>query len=294
MIVEGPSSIPVKTIESGEKKFVVTVTRNGQPLTQEQWDSAVLAVDYVNAEGEPFGIVMDVAKGDKISTWTITPKNVDDDMFKTEIGDMKLTISVTTDIDGIQYTKSNEQTVSIDDDKDFMDFLKRYWKELIISLILFIILLGYVPPFKKYFSPRMKKRPSIEGIAEKIGIHDMMVKGDFKRNWVCTFIPYKAEEGRLTFTPSPVKKTAKVRAAGGSSMVILNTKAYAGKEEITFNGMSIPETFKGNYRISASTIISMTTQEYTYTCIPNVQKSADGSVKRAKGKKGKSKGKKRR
>ena len=44
---------------------------------------------------------------------------------------------------------------------------------------------------------------------------------------------------------------------------------------------------QGNYRISASTIMSMTTQEYTYTCIPNVQKSADGSIKRAKGKKGK-------
>jgi cation diffusion facilitator family transporter len=126
---------------------------------------------------------------------------------------------------------------------------------------------------------------------ESLGIHDMLVKGDFKRNWLCTFIPYKAEEGRLTFTPSPVKKTAKVRAAGGSSMWLLNTQNFAGKEEITFNGMSIPENYKGNYRISASTIISMTTQEYTYTCIPNVQKSADGSIKR---KKGKSKGKKRR
>ena len=70
---------------------------------------------------------------------------------------------------------------------------------------------------------------------------------------------------------------------------------FFGKENITFNGMSIPENYKGNYRMSASTIISMTTQEYTYTCIPNVQKTADGSIKRAKGKKGKkSKGKKRR
>ena len=77
-------------------------------------------------------------------------------------------------------------------------------------------------------------------------------------------------------------------------MLILNTPAFAGKENITFNGMSIPDNYKGNYRISASTIISMATQEYTYTCIPNVQKTADGSIKRAKGKKGKSKGKKRR
>ena len=76
-------------------------------------------------------------------------------------------------------------------------------------------------------------------------------------------------------------------------MLILNTPAFAGKENITFYGMSIPENYKGNYRMSASTIISMTTQEYTYTCIPNVQKTADGSIKRKKAK-GKSKGKKRR
>ncbi len=34
-------------------------------------------------------------------------------------------------------------------------------------------------------------------------------------------------------------------------MLILNTSAFAGKEEITFNGMSIQENEKGHHRISA-------------------------------------------
>ena len=65
-------------------------------------------------------------------------------------------------------------------------------------------------------------------------------------------------------------------------MWILNTSAFAGKEDVTFNGMTIPENYKGNYRISASTIIVVTTPEFTYTCIPNVQRTADGSIKRTK------------
>ena len=86
----------------------------------------------------------------------------------------------------------------------------------------------------------------------------------------------------MTFSPAPVKKSAKLRANGGNSILILNTSAFAGKDNITFNGMSIPENYKGHYRMSASTIINVLTPEFTYECIPNVQKSADGSIKRNK------------
>lgn len=131
----------------------------------------------------------------------------------------------------------------------------------------------------------MKKRPSIECTAEKIGIHDMVVKGNFEKNIISMLIPYKAETGRLTFSPAPVKKTARLKAAGGGSIWLLNTQAFQGKDDITFNGMSIPENYKGNYRMSASTIIVVSTPEFTYTCIPNVQRTADGRIKRNKGKK---------
>ena len=110
----------------------------------------------------------------------------------------------------------------------------------------------------------------------------MVVKGNFDKNLLFTFLPYTPEVGRLTFSPAPVKKTAKLKANGGNSMLILNTPTFAGKDNITFNGMSIPENYKGNYRISASTIINVLTPEFTYECIPNVQKSSDGSIKRKK------------
>ena len=175
--------------------------------------------------------------------------------------------------------------MEIKDDRGPIDYLKKYWKQITICLLILILLLGYVPPFKKRFPRKMKRRPTIECTAEKIGIRDTMVKGNFEKNMLSVILPYKAEVGRLTFSPAPVKKTARLKAAGGGGMWILNTTAFAGKEDTTFNGMTIQENYKGHYRISASTIIVVSTPEFTYTCIPNVQRTADGSIKKSKGKK---------
>lgn len=280
-----PSGMKLKSLEDASNAIKVSVTKNGQPLTEAQWNAAEVKVKATDEEGNEFPIEWDIRQGDTISTWLISPKYKDGDFFKTGTGKANISIDVSTNIDGTVYGSAESVTTNIEDDKNIIDYLKRYWKEFIISLLALILLLGYIPPFKKYFSRKMKKRPTIDCSAEKIGIHDMMVKGTFNKDILSTLIPYKAETGRLTFSPAPIKKTAKLRATGGSGMVILNTNAFVGKDNITFNGMSIPENYKGHYRISASTIINVLTPEFTYECIPNVQKSADGSIKRNKKKK---------
>lgn len=285
MLVDGPSSMKLKELENGDNQYLVTLKRNGEPLTEEQWNTAVLGVQSINMEGEIFAIEWHVEKGTEVSTWIIYPKYAKGDLYKTDTGDSELTINLAIDIEGNVYQKSQTLPLKVENDITMIDLLKHYWKRIVISLAALILFLGYVPPFKKRFSAKMKRRPSIECTSEQIGVQDRMVKGNFQKILPTVLIPYKAEEGRLTFSPAPVKKTAKVKASGGSSMEILNTQAFAGKEDITFNGMSIPADYKGNYGISASTIISVATKEFTYTCIPNVRRTADGSVKQNKGKK---------
>ena len=285
MTVQGPEVIKLKEMENEENHYFVSITRNGEPLTEDEWNNAVLGIETLNSKGEPFALEWDVKKGSEVSTWILKPKYAKGDLFKTDTGEADVSVRISMDISGREYYKSKSFPLTIEDDKTMMDFLKRYWKRIVISLALLILFLGYIPPFKKRFSRKMKKRPSIECTSEQIGVHDMMVKGSFAKSLITVLLPYKAEEGRLSFSPAPVKKTAKIKATGGSGMAILNTSAFAGKEEVTFNGMSIPENYKGNYNISASTIIAVATKEFTYTCIPNVQKTADGSIKRAKGKK---------
>lgn len=267
---------------SGANQITVEATRNDQPLTKEQWDAATLDVVSVNKDGEEFGIQWDVQKGSEVSTWIVTPKYKKGGMFATETGQADVTINVSAEIDGDGYGKAETVSVNIKDDKNIVDYLKHYWKHIVISLLLLILILGYVPPFKKRFARSIKKRPSIECSAEKIGLRDNVMKGNFEKDLASRLLPYVPETGRLTFSPTPVKKTAKVRASGGGSMLILNTSAFAGKEEITFNGMSIQENEKGHHRISASTIIVVSTPEFTYTCIPNVQRTANGEIKRGK------------
>lgn len=285
MNVESPAKMKLKELESDSNQIVVSVMKNGAELTKEQWEAATVDIKSKDKEGNEFPLEWDVKPGSKVSTWILTPKYKNKDMFQTGTGEAEITVSVSTEIEGQAYGKAESVSLTIDDDKTILDYLQRYWKQVVISLIGLILFLGYIPPFKKRFSRKMKKRPSIEGTAEKVGIHDMMVKGKFEKDILSMILPYKAEIGRLTFSPAPVKKTAKLRSTGGSGMVILNTSAFAGKEEITFNGMSIQDNYKGSYRISASTIIVVATPEFTYTCIPNVQKTADGSIKREKGKK---------
>ena len=285
MEVDAPKSAALKELEKTPATIQIRASRNGQPLTEEQWNNASVEIGCKDSEGNDFALDWEIEKGSEVSTWTATPKYKDGKMFDTGTGKADITIGVNTEIEGESYGTTRSLQMEIQDDRGILDYLKHYWKHIVISLLLLILLLGYIPPFKKRFPRKMKSRPSIECTAEKIGIHDTVVKGRFEKNTLSMLLPYKAETGRLTFSPAPVKKTAKLKAAGGGGMLILNTSAYAGKEDTTFNGMSIQENYKGHFRISASTIIAVSTPEFTYTCIPNVQRTADGSIKRGKGKK---------
>ena len=73
----------------------------------------------------------------------------------------------------------------------------------------------------------------------------------------------------MTFSPSPYKKTAKLKATKSKGINIMNVKAFAGKDNITFNGMSIEENRVKPYRINANSAISLKSPEYTYTCYLN-------------------------
>lgn len=270
MNIDAPATAALKSL--GDGKMTVTVSRNGTPLTEEQWQNAAVDVMSRDSEGNDFAVEWDVQPGDEVSTWVITPGYKDGDMFSTGTGPADITVSVSTDIEGDPYGTSQNLSMEIKDDRNPFDYLKEYWLQITISLAVLILILGYVPPFKHRFSRRMRRRPSIDCTAEKIGIRDMVVKGKFEKDKWTIFCPYKSETGSLTFAPAPAKKTARLKAVKGGRMAILNTAAFRGKEEITFNGMSIPETYKGHYEISASTYIAVSTPEFTYTCVPNVKK----------------------
>lgn len=238
-------------------------------LTPEQWELLGTPKITTTADLGKFKI----EKTETIGEYKVYPTLKDNDPMKTDGGTIPIKVE-----GGFKQGLSSAQgelndTFEVNNTITFMEratkWLKENWLKLTLWILLLLLILGYIPPFKKYLPRKLKKRPIIECSAEKIGVRDKEVHGKFKRKMLTTLIPYKAETGFVVFSPSPYKKTAQLRAAGGNGIYVTNMKMFAGKEEISFNGMTIDAGRVKPYRISSGSTISLRTAEYTYTCYLN-------------------------
>ncbi len=258
---------------NSDEPMVLTVQINDgtetKSLTEEQWE--LLGIPEITADdtlGE-----FKIEKTEELGKYFVYPALKENDPMKTGTGNIDLTVSgsfkqgLSVASGELSDTIVVESTISTFE--RVVDWLKDNWVKLTVSLIIFFLILGYIPPFKKYLPRKIKKRPLIECSAERIGLRDTENHGKYKKNLLSTLVPYKAEVGFVTFSPSPNKKTAKLKAAGSNSMYITNTRAFAGKEEFSFNGMSIEKDRTKPYKINGGSTISLRTQEYTYTCYLN-------------------------
>lgn len=259
--------------ENGDAPIVLMVMSSNRnevvPLTQEQWELLGTPEVTTTAGLGEFQVV----RTEEIGKYLIYPTLKGGDPMKTATGTVPIKVSGGFTQGLSSYKGELNDTFEIENGISFMErateWLKKNWLKLTVSILLFLLLLGYIPPFKKYLPRKLKKRPLIECSAERVGVRDTESHGKYKRKLVTTLIPYKAEKGFVVFSPSPHKKTAQLRAAGGNGMYVTNIKAFAGKEEISFNGMSMEADRHKPYRISAGSTISLRTTEYTYTCYLN-------------------------
>ena len=70
MTVDAQSSVPLKEIADGSGSMTVTATRNGEPLTEEQWNSASVEIAAKDEEGEEFPLEWDVQQGSDCLLYT--------------------------------------------------------------------------------------------------------------------------------------------------------------------------------------------------------------------------------
>ncbi len=256
--------------ENPDDPIILTVRKNNiggeTELSAEEW--ALLETVEVKVKDD-LGEFR-IEKSEEIGKFYIYPTLKDGDPIKTASGDIDITIKGGF-VNGMSSAQGElEETIkissSISGTDKFLEWLKRNLVLVCVSLVGLILLLGYIPPFKKYLPKKLKKRPLIECSAQKIGLKDQENHGKYVKSIASTLIPYKPETGRITFSPSGHKKSVSVKAAGRGSMFITNTRNYAGKTEVTFNGTSIEEGRTKPLRISGNSTISLSTPEYIYTC----------------------------
>ncbi len=270
--VELSQSKPMNLKSLDDKKNVLTTTvkKNKKELSKEQIDKTKITIKTYDEEGNKIDLKWKIEKGKQNSTWNLYPQYVNNDMYSTPTGNLKVIVDVSSQFNDIDFGTAKETQVQINDDRNIFDYVKHYWKKIVIYSLLFIILLGYFPGIKKRFSKNMKKNPKIKCSSEVLGTNDYETKGKFVITKWRRFVPYLPDIGTLNFSPKPNKKSFKLKAKSGSSMEILNTKAYAGDKNLKINGQSIPENYKGNYILSANSSLKVITPTYVYNCIPTM------------------------
>jgi len=149
--------------------------------------------------------------------------------------------------------------------------LERLIRWAIIGLIILLIL-GYIPPFKKYLPRSLKAKPVITCTLRRPGPRPPPQKGALVKKTSSRLIPYTAEKAKIRFLPRGISGATPmdVKADGRNTMFITNIKSYAGKDGITFNGESIPQGANKPKVVSAGVLIEVRTKEMTYTCQPNI------------------------
>ncbi|MBQ9242959.1 MAG: hypothetical protein IJ165_07005 [Proteobacteria bacterium] len=175
------------------------------------------------------------------------------------------------------YGCSADTSIAIQNDikwwEYFLDWLERWWK----WILAFIILLGYVPPVKKYL-PGIPSNPDIEMKANKLGKADSSTRGEFKRSML-NILPYRRNTGELNLkkiTAPGLNKTLKLKATGGKKVILENAKDYAGKTEITFGGLSVPAALKKGreFKFGTSQPVTVKTENFIYNCTLLANKKA--------------------
>jgi hypothetical protein len=208
-------------------EIVLKLTQEGKPLTQEQWNSMELPVVKTEAQVE-----LKVGKGDEVSTFVIKPSLYKGDVFATTHGIVaaKATCELLYDEQLSQGEKYLSFTIAdnVSLMERLLDWLKNYWKLLLLIIIAIILLIGYTIGKKRL--PRSIKTPyNIEAKSrKKLENHP----GHMTKNKRTVYLPFVAEEAKLLIVPKGVTGVAAlhVRAIEGGRVEVLNTNSYIDKQ----------------------------------------------------------------
>ena len=250
---------------------LLTVRRDGAELTQEQWDSMVLPTVVCDANAE-----LSVVKGSQPSTYLIMLEPFEDDAFATDTGNFTLTVTAAGMFDGRLSSGSLEQPLTIADDytgaQRFGNFIKKYGVRILISILAIVLILGYIPPFKKYLPKKLKTNPTINCRPKRRG-SDTTQKGSCERDLISLLVPYMAQTGTIRFAPMSCRPSVPrlvVRAAGGNGMYVVNYKDFIGKDYITFGGTAYDESLRKPPKIYASMDLRTITENFISNCNLNI------------------------
>lgn len=256
-------------ISNASEPIMMEATIDGHEFTEQQWE-AMQIPEISSAEELPYELGdFKVEKTKEKGVFHVYPTLAEKKPSSGTYQDTKLNITYDSQVGKEEWAGTSENTLKMKDSRNWFERNRAWIIKGSIALLILLLICGYLPPFKKYLPKKIKKSPSIEGTPTKIGVKPSSGRGSYFKDMASTVIPYKAETGTIRFVPRDVMgiPSLKVKAAGGGKMTIMNTKAYEGREDILFDGVSVPEGQVKPLKKGASLRVTVVTNGMDYDCM---------------------------
>lgn len=272
-LIEGPTYVVEDSGFADATPMKVKVLADGKELTSEQWSSFTAPKAKLSKLQEFKIDDFLVEKSEETGVLNITPKLKNDKPSAGTYADCGYTLTYDEQHGNESWKGESEVQMKMQDNRSWFVRNKGKIIKYGILLLLLLILLGYMPFIKHYLPKKLKSKPNIERSSSTPGIILTDVKGDYRKSFASTVVPYVAQKGTIKVVPAGVAGVPKLEVKGikGNRMSITNIKAFAGKDYVTFNGESIPKDYpKKHMDTSAGITVCVERNGCMHTCIPNV------------------------
>ena len=245
-------------------------TGEAYPLTAEEW-ATVKAEDF--AVTSDTNLEYEIVKNDTVGSLSLLVRAPAGNVYAANTGELEVTVTGSHVFDEQKTEASTNAPIEVRDDLSFMDRLAHWfstvgWKLLLIAL-LSLLALGYI--FKRRFSKKMKRRPSVVGTPRTIGTSIEEGTGKFRMNNARRFLPFVANTATLSYVPAGVSgfRPMKLKAGPRKTMVITNWKQIAERENTEINGTPLTKETRKPPTFGPSATITASTPQMTYEMNPN-------------------------
>lgn len=268
-IVQNPVYKVTKDGLEAEQPILIRVTLEGQEINGEVW-SQMTETDLqvvLSADEALFGQPL-VKKSSTAGIYEIYPTGPENGLASRLYGEYPFTA---------HFEHKNGEAVWAGDEagvlktEDTRSWWQRYREKAIRMIlwgILILLILGYFPMIKPRLPKKLARRPLIKGDSLDPRFSPPDAKGLYEKKLLYSLLPYAAERGKIKFVPPGTAGASKIqiKAARDGGVWMTNPQAFAGKQNITFNGMPIPEKPKKRVRFNVNNMIAYKQDKITYTC----------------------------
>lgn len=262
------------------------LTLDGRDFTKEEWDqldTITASIDRSSSQkksegGGLFGFFQRVRTFNTIDEIeVIKTKDPGIVQLMPKINEVRGGTYVDTDYQLQAYSQKGKSVwkgelkdrIKVEDKRNILEREGKTIFRLVISALLLLLLLGFTPLFKKRFPKSMKASPTINCRPLPYG-KKTQAHGRFKKDTASTLLPFVAEKGSLRFVPSGTvgMPAMKLKAGGGSKLIILNTKAFAGKKNFYIDSQQVEKDTTRLLQKAPTMQIEVKTDVMHYTCVP--------------------------